>query len=236
VHLSVGGAPRTARRYRGRDVVEWLDDMGYYSLPVHEHPLKERVRAKANHYVTGRDGGRDIDLRQRAREGMRLHGRLVGARDGELELAGDLRHNLDQADAVAESIKTSIDKFIAERGVAAPEEARYVPVWEPGEEARWLDLAAAGIRAVVWSTGYHTDYRWIEVPIFDGRGYPVHARGVTAVEGLYFLGLPWQHTWGSGRFSGVATDAAYLADRIQRRLETASPAAAPALNELALGS
>ena len=88
----------------------------------------------------------------------------------------------------------------------------------------------------MWSTGYHTDYRWIEVPIFDGRGYPVHARGVTAVEGLYFLGLPWQHTWGSGRFSGVATDAAYLADRIQRRLETASPAAAPALNELALGS
>jgi len=30
VHLCVGGAPRTARRYRGKDVVEWLHDMGYY--------------------------------------------------------------------------------------------------------------------------------------------------------------------------------------------------------------
>ena len=109
VHLAVGGAPRTARRYRGRDVVAWLEDMGYYSLPVHEHPLKDRVRAKANHYVTGRDGGRDIDLRQRALEGMRLHGRLVGLRGTQLQLAGDLKHNLDQADAVAESIKTSID-------------------------------------------------------------------------------------------------------------------------------
>ena len=144
VHLAVGGAPRTARRYRGRDVVDWLEDMGYYSLPVHEHPLKERVRAKANHYVTGRDGGRDIDLRQRAREGMRLYGRLVGVRGSHLELAGDLRQNLDQADAVAESIKTSIDKFIAERGVDAPTEARYRPVWEPAGETPSLDLASTG--------------------------------------------------------------------------------------------
>ena len=50
--------PGTARRYRGKDVVDWLNEMGYYDKPIHEHPQKERVRAKANHYVTGRDGGR----------------------------------------------------------------------------------------------------------------------------------------------------------------------------------
>jgi putative flavoprotein involved in K+ transport len=236
VHLCLGSAPRTARRYRGRDVVEWLEDMGYYTLPVHEHPLKERVRAKANHYVTGRDGGRDIDLRQRAREGMRLYGRLQAVRGTRLEMAADLRHSLDQADAVAESIKTTIDKFIAERGVQAPSEARYVPVWEPAEEPRALDLAAAGISAVIWSTGYRADYTWIEVPIFDGRGYPVHRRGVTASDGLYFVGLPWLYTWGSGRFSGVATDAAYLADQIVGRVGKPLVPRAAALNELALGT
>ena len=236
VHLCVGGAPRTARRYRGRDVVEWLEDMGYYSLPVSEHPLRERVRAKANHYVTGRDGGRDIDLRQRAREGMRLYGRLTGVHAGRLELGGDLKQNLDQADAVAESIKTTIDKLIAQRGIAAPEEARYVPVWEPAGETRSLELAATGITSVVWCTGFRADYRWIEVPIFDGRGYPVHHRGVTTAKGLYFVGLPWLHTWGSGRFSGVATDAEYLADRIEERLGAAAAPSPPALNELALGS
>ena len=68
VHLCVGDAPRVARRYRGKDVVEWLHLMGYYDLPVHEHPLREGVRDKTNHYVTGRDGGREIDLRQRALE------------------------------------------------------------------------------------------------------------------------------------------------------------------------
>ena len=236
VHLCLGSAPRTARRYRGRDVVEWLEDMGYYRMAVGEHPLKDRVRAKANHYVTGRDGGRDIDLRLRAKEGMRLYGRVVGVSGARLELAADLRQNLDQADAVAESIKTTIDKFIAEHGVEAPTEARYVPVWEPAEEPRALDLATAGISTVIWSTGYRTDYGWIEVPLFDGRGYPVHTRGVTSAEGLYFLGLPWQHTWGSGRFSGVATDAAHLAEQIAARLQLAIPAAGASLNELALGS
>ncbi len=236
VHLAVGGAPRTARRYRGRDVVDWLEDMGYYSLPVHEHPLKERVRAKANHYVTGRDGGRDIDLRQRAREGMRLYGHVDGVRGTSLQLVGDLRHNLDQADAVAESIKNSIDKFIADHGIDAAIEARYRPVWEPAGETASLDLAAASITTVIWCTGFHSDYRWVEVPIFDGRGYPVHFRGVTAVGGLYFLGLPWLHTWGSGRFSGVAVDADYLADRVEERVSASTFAPAPALNEAALGS
>ncbi len=243
-HLSVGSAPRTARRYRGRDVVEWLEDMGYYRLPVEQHPLKERVRAKANHYVTGRDGGRDIDLRARAREGMRLHGRLVGVARGVgvLQFAGDLQQNLDQADAVSESIKDSIDRHIESRGIDAPTEPRYVPLWQPVPgEGETLDLAAAGISTVIWCTGFRTDYRWIEAPIFNGSGYPVHARGVTAVPGLYFLGLPWLHTWGSGRFSGVAADAEHLAETIDRRL--GATAAAPngrgrpaGLNALALGS
>jgi putative flavoprotein involved in K+ transport len=242
-HLFVGSAPRTARRYRGRDVVAWLEDMGYYAMPVHEHPLKERVRAKANHYVTGRDGGRDIDLRQRAREGMRLHGRLleVGGEGGDtLTLADDLTRNLDNADAVSESIKDSIDKFIASRGLEAPVEARYEAVWRPdaAAEARTLSLGAEGITSIIWATGYRPDYGWLEAPVFDGRGAPCHERGVSPLPGLFFIGLPWLYTWGSGRFSGVADDAAYLVDQIARALASRHlpPTAGHELNELALGS
>jgi len=68
--------------------------------------------------------------------------------------------------------------------------------------------------AASWCIGFRTDFSWLRLPVFDKRGAPEHARGVTAIAGAYFLGLPWQHTWGSGRFSGVAADAAYLADRI----------------------
>ena len=58
------------------------------------------------------------------------------------------------------------------------------------------------------------DFSFIDVPVFDGRGYPSHQRGVSTHDGLYFIGLPWLHTWGSGRFAGVARDAAHIADHI----------------------
>ncbi|MGZ4521090.1 MAG: FAD-dependent oxidoreductase, partial [Mycobacteriaceae bacterium] len=74
VHLVTGSAPRVARFYRGRDCVAWLHDMGTYDVPIAEHPGGLAKRENTNHYVTGRDGGRDIDLRVFALQGMKLYG------------------------------------------------------------------------------------------------------------------------------------------------------------------
>lgn len=218
VHLSVGSAPRVARRYRGRDVVEWLADMGHYDMPVELHPQKEAVRAKANHYVTGRDGGRDIDLRMRAVEGMQLHGRLEGCTDCVLHFADDLMKNLGNADQSSENIKNMIDGYIAEKNISAPQDARYVPVWQPKGGDSSIDLNAENVKGIVWSVGFESSFDWIDLPIFNGKGYPNHYRGVSREPGIYFLGLPWLHTWGSGRFSGVARDSAYLLEQIEQQL------------------
>ncbi|HTQ05117.1 MAG TPA: MSMEG_0569 family flavin-dependent oxidoreductase [Polyangiaceae bacterium] len=215
VHLAVGNAPRCARRYRGKDVVEWLDHMRYYDIPIDQHPNREQVRDRANHYVTGRDGGRDIDLRRFALEGMRLYGPLRAIRNGVCEFSPELKRNLDGADEVYRSINRSIDKHIAEARVSAPSEAPYAPVWEPETERTELDVRLANVSAVVWCIGFGSDFRWVKAPIFDDRGYPTHDRGVTPVPGLYFIGLPWLHTWGSGRFSGVGRDAEHLATAIE---------------------
>lgn len=244
VHLCVGGAPRSPRRYRGKDVVDWLEQMGYYDIPIDQHPQREAVRHKTNHYLTGRDGGREIDLRQFALEGMQLYGRLTDIQGSTLAFDGTLKQNLDQADAVAESIKRTIDQFIDQHQLEAPPEAPYIPVWAPQDDHRSLDFAAAQITTVIWAMGYHADFSWVDVPVFDGKGYPGHDRGVTPVEGLYFLGLPWLYTWGSGRFSGIARDAQYLADRIvmterrrhsSRSLLERSPLL-EVINDMALGS
>lgn len=236
VHLCVGGAPRSPRRYRGKDVVDWLDQMGYYDLPIDDHPQKEKARTNTNHYVTGRDGGREIDLRQFSLEGMQLYGRLKTISSGQLEFWGDLKLNLDRADAVANNIKKSIDAFLEKNQIQAPTELAYKPVWEPEEEVLKLDYQKADLGTVIWCTGYQSDFSWIEIPVFDGKGYPGHDRGVTGVQGLYFLGLPWLYTWGSGRFSGIARDATYLADYIVARKKVTYSSAWSIVNEYLLGS
>lgn len=224
VHLVTGGAPRVSRFYRGRDCVAWLHDMGTYDVSIADHPGGLAKRENTNHYVTGRDGGRDIDLRAFALQGMKLYGRLLEVVDGTLQFAPTLESSLDAADAVAESIKNSIDAYISREGIDAPDEDRYLPVWRPERETTSLDLETSGIGSVVWSIGFRTDYRWLHAGVFDGEGHPCHNRGVTAVPGLFFLGLPWQHTWGSGRFAGVARDAEYLASRIEADATVRSPA------------
>jgi len=218
VHLCVGSAPRVSRFYRGRDCVAWLEEMGHYRMSIDEHPQGPGARKEPNHYVTGRDGGRDIDLRRHAADGMRLHGRLLACDGESLSLAGDLPGNLDAADATAERIKDAIDRWIEKHGIDAPVEARYVPVWKPppsGPET--IELAACEISTVIWSTGFRSDWSWVKLPAFDGAGYPTHHRGVTSVDGLYVVGLPWLHTWGSGRFAGIARDAGFIAEHIADR-------------------
>jgi putative flavoprotein involved in K+ transport len=214
VYLAVGDAPRCARFYRGKDVVDWLAEMGYYQIGVDTHPLREGVRDNTNHYVTGRDGGRDIDLRKFALEGMELFGRLEGLQGDVLQFSGNLSDSLDSADAVYNRINGSIDNYIAEHGIDAPAGERYEPQWTPSQERGELNLVEQGITSIIWCIGFTPDFTWVEAPVFNGRGHPGHVRGVTAQPGLYFLGLPWLYTWGSGRFSGVARDAEYVVEHI----------------------
>ncbi len=231
VFLATGNAPRCARFYRGKDVVDWLADMGYYDMPVHEHPLREGVRDNTNHYVTGRDGGRDIDLRKFAAEGMELFGVLHGLDGDRLLFEGALSEHLDHADRIYNGINASIDKFIAKSGIDAPPGSAYEPAWQPAEERPSLSLSESGIASVIWCIGFQPDFGWLDVPVFNGRGHPSHVRGVTAQAGLYFIGLPWLHTWGSGRFSGVSRDALYLAEQIEARCGASAVASGQMLSE-----
>jgi putative flavoprotein involved in K+ transport len=88
------------------------------------------------------------------------------------------------------------------------------------EDGSTLDVASA-----IWASGYRFDHSWIDLPITDGSGKLVHRRGVTGVPGLYFLGLPWQHTRGSALVGWVKDDARFIAERIAKR----APASAETL-------
>ncbi|MFP5473197.1 MAG: FAD-dependent oxidoreductase, partial [Gammaproteobacteria bacterium] len=145
----------------------------------------------------------------------------------------DLTRNLDEADEVYCNIRRDIDAYIARAGIDAPMEPPFQKVWQPDADPALLDLQAAGITSIVWAIGFRADYRWIDLPVFDGRGHPRFSRGVTAEPGLYFVGLPWLNTWGSGRFLGVADDARHLAEVIGQRLASAAPVEAAIPERLA---
>jgi putative flavoprotein involved in K+ transport len=149
---------------------------------------------------------------------MTLHGRLKDIHAGEFYFGDDLEKNLDNADRVYNGICGLIDDHIARNRIAAPASPHYEPVWRPGEPVKTLDPLAAGISSVIWTTGFRADWSWVELPIFDGAGYPTHWRGVTSMDGVYVLGMPWLYTWGSGRFVGVGRDAGYISEKVTGHL------------------
>jgi putative flavoprotein involved in K+ transport len=78
----------------------------------------------------------------------------------------------------------------------------------------FADDAQLSIDSVVWATGFGIDHSFVDVPVFDDVRRLVHERGVTASPGLYFLGLPWQHTRGSALLGWVQHDAEHVARHI----------------------
>jgi putative flavoprotein involved in K+ transport len=218
VHLCLGDAPRSPRSYRGKDAVTWLEEMGYYKTTIAEHPDKDNALKRTNHYVTGRNGGREIDLRDFAARGARLYGYVEEIEAGRFIVSQDVAEKLDSADASYNGICQRIDDYIAANQIEAPEQSHYSPVWRPVEEPAELGFAENNVTSVIWSIGYRPDFQFVKLPVFNERGFPETDRGLTKIPGLYFLGLPWQHTWGSARFSGIAEDAEFLASRVSESL------------------
>jgi putative flavoprotein involved in K+ transport len=89
------------------------------------------------------------------------------------------------------------------------------------------DGRTLGVTNVIWSTGYEPGFSWIELPVFDGQGRPVHTRGICAAEpGLCFVGLHFLYALSSSMIHGVGRDAEYLAEYIAGRPRQVQAAAA----------
>jgi len=217
VHLAVGPAPRSPRMYRGRDAIDWMHDLGHYRITIDKHPNPEHAVTKTNHYMTGRDGGHEIDLRKFARDGVSLYGSVSGMEGNTIQFLPDLEKNLDDADNSYLGIRTAIDDYIEKNKIDAPVEPEFEKVWRPEHEITAIDCKEKGITSILWAIGFRPNYGWIDVDVFDDFGRPVYDRGVCSTEGFYFIGLGWLNTWGSGRFLGIDEDSQHLVNVIAGR-------------------
>ena len=217
VFLCVGGAGRIPRRYRGRDIVEWLSLIGFMDRTVDDLPSLQ-ARFAGNPHLSGRDGGQTLNLHQFVRDGVVLLGHARGIEGTTLHLAPDAHEGVAKADAFEAMIIAKIDGYIAREGIDAPVET--LPALRDAldaEEITELDLAAAGITTVIWAMGYSFDFSMVKAPVFDEVGFPIAERGVTQSPGLYFVGMPWMPVWSTGLLYRVGEVAEHVAEDIAAR-------------------
>lgn len=225
VYLSVGPHNRPPRRYRGKDFCWWLGALGHWDA-TEVVPGKEHVTIA----VSGARGGHTVDFRELASRGIVLVGRTEAFHDGAVRFASDLGRNIALGDADFLSVLDQADAYAAEHGLDLPEEPearQLLPdpdcVTDPLTE---LDLAAAGVKTIVWATGFTFDFGWVDADTFDAKGAPVHVGGVSKEPGLFFLGLPWLTRRASAFIWGVWHDADRLAARIAERTAARTDTAA----------
>ena len=219
VVLSVGHCGRAPRRYRGHDFFWWFRRLVTHGpelglpLPSVDRLADPRLRFACNPHLSGHAGGHDTNLRQMARDGLRLAGRFESAAGERARFSADLGENLRFADEFFDArFRDLIDTFAERAGMSVPDDDRQWPHFEPPELTE-LSLDGSGIGTVLWTTGYAPDYGWLDLPIFDEAGLPRHRRGISEVPGLSFIGLLWQHTNASANLLGVFADAEYLVSR-----------------------
>jgi putative flavoprotein involved in K+ transport len=225
VFLSTGGAGRVPRRYRGKDVIEWIDLTGLIDLTPEQLPPGMTKFGGIPH-LSGTQGGHTLNLHLFARDGVNLLGRLREASGHRVSFAPDLPENLAKADALEADVRQMIDGFVDAHGLAAPVEE--LPVRRDGfaqPVVEELDLKEAGVATVVWATGYRFDYGIVRLPVLDGDGFPIQSRGVTAYPGLCFVGLPWMPAERSGFLLGVGAAAGHIASTIAGGGGNADPTA-----------
>jgi putative flavoprotein involved in K+ transport len=218
VYLSIGRCPSLPFTYRGRWIYDWLVDIGMMDDTVDKLP-SPAARLAGNPTVASAETAHLIGPGRLAREGVTLIGRVEKLDDSRAVIRPDANERLAEAAQFDSTFKLRLDDYIAANAVAAPEEETHSNA-DAVDEVEELDLHAAGVTSIIWANGYRPDYSWIDLPVFDSDGWPVHRRGITAVAGLYFVGVHWLHKRKSALLLGVGEDAEHIVSTIVDRNRT----------------
>lgn len=217
VHLAVGRCGWAPRRYRGRELIRWMVDIGAMDETSDVLPTP-KARLAGNVAVSGSRGGRDCNPLVLEAAGAKLHGRFVGLDGRRVLFEDDLDASIEFGATFERDLCRRCDDYADVVGLDLPQHplrTRKAPT--PETE---VTLKRAGINTVLWAGGFRPAFGWIDIAVFDDMGFPRARRGVTEIPGLAFVGLPWLHTRKSPLLLGVGEDAAHVAEAITAHLET----------------
>lgn len=215
VVVSTGRHTRLPRRYRGMDIMWWLEQTGALNRTIDEVADVYEARREPSTQLAG---GRDLDLGILRGIGVVVTGRMVAIDGHRARFAPDLPLTTAVAESRLRRTLASIDRHAETAGLAAEvlPPCELPPVRLPDGPAE-LDLRAAGISTVVWATGFDYSYPWLDVPIHDGCGNIRQYQGVTSAPGLYTVGLRFMHRRNSQFIDGVRHDARAVVQHLTGR-------------------
>lgn len=225
VHVAVGEHVRMPRRYRGADVMWWMEHAGV--LDEHYTQMDDLVRARNIPSMQLAGVSSTLDLNALVKQGAVLHGKLQAIRDGRALFSGGLRNVCALADLKLGRLLDTLDAWAVESGidVADPPE-RFAPTEVPSSPDIELSLGGGEIRTVIWSTGFRPDLSWCELPVQNARGRLVHDGGATRVPGLYLMGMPFLRRRKSTLIDGARSDAADVVAMVAAHLDARAGATA----------
>lgn len=210
VFVSCGRAPWMPRRLDGIDTVTWLSRVDFYDDRLADLPSPSG-RLLANPQATGAAGGHDLHYRTLRQLGVVLLGRLTGVAGHRAQFADDLAVSVAFGDARWADARAALRTGLPARGFAVPD----LPEPEPFRYRASTQLDLHGFGAVVLTTGFRPDYRWIDFPVCDDLGFPITVDGASpVVPGLYFCGVHFMRIRRSGFMFGVGLDATIVAETV----------------------
>jgi putative flavoprotein involved in K+ transport len=214
VFLCVGTAGRVPRRYRGKDIIEWLEVTGFLDLTPEQLP-PGMGKFEGIPHLSGTGGGHTINLHQFAKDRVTLLGHLHGAKNQKVFIKPDLHDSIRIVDQFEVEATKVIDGYIESNRLDAPIE--HLPQLAHGYDqplTEELDLQKEGVDTIIWASGFYHNYDLVKMPAFDKDGFPIQSRGVSEFPGLYFVGMPWMPSEKSGFLGGVGEAARFVTSHI----------------------
>jgi putative flavoprotein involved in K+ transport len=225
VFVATSKVGRVPRRYRGKDILDWLSLTGFNDVQTIEIPDPQIFLARQPQVSGVGTRGHTSSLQDIARHGAVILGKVQMAEGVNVILEPNAAMHVKFADDFSGKVKEMIDDFILKTMLDAPSKEEDVAD-NPDETASCasaitsLNLTDNNITSIIWTTGFAGDFSYLNLPVSDKDGVIKHVNGISDIDGLYFIGLPWLRKRKSGIILGIREDSEYVIEKLMEHRKT----------------
>ncbi|MDR0229753.1 MAG: NAD(P)-binding domain-containing protein [Flavobacteriaceae bacterium] len=220
IYLATSQVARSPRRYRGKDMMEWLNIMGIMDMRTDE--LDDiSISRQTQPQVSGLGVyGHTISLQDLHQKGVTLVGKMKATTTKAVLFADNIKQNIAFADLGSEKLKTLVDNYLnkTHQDKLHPKELidqADVPDSNFESASNIVELNFDCIDTIIWAMGYRSDFSYLQIPnVLTKQGEPLHNNGISPQKGLYYLGFPWLIKRKSGIIFGITEDAETICTQI----------------------